>query len=283
MANPSSVFITGASAGIGEACALRLDKEGWRVFAGVRRTQDGDALRAKTSERLVPVLVDVTNAEQVAQAACNIAAEVGDTGLQALVNNAGIGVGGPLEFLPLDEFRMQFEVNVFGVMAVTQAFLPLIRKGKGRIVTIGSVSGRLATPFSGPYGASKFAIEALSDSLRVELRPWGIHVVLIEPGGVRTPMWEKSRKMSARLKERMPKEAFDLYGPVVDKIDKVIDMSESMGDPPDKVARVVSRALTARRPKPRYLVARFAYTQAFIGDYVPDRLRDWILTHLLIM
>lgn len=283
MATVSSVFITGASAGIGEACALRLDREGWRVFAGVRRTQDGEALRAKASERLVPVLVDVTDAGQIASAVEAISTTAGDAGLQALVNNAGIGVGGPLEFLPLDEFRMQFEVNVFGVMSVTQACMPLIRKGKGRIVMIGSVSGRLPTPFAGPYAASKFAIEALSDALRGELRPWGLHVILIEPGGVRTPIWEKSRKMSARLKERMPKEAFDLYGPVIGKIDQVINMSERMGVPPDRVARIVSKALAARRPKTRYLVARFARTQAFIGDYVPDRLRDWILERLLVL
>lgn len=281
MPNRSSVFITGASAGIGEACAIRLDQEGWRVFAGVRREEDGQALQAKTSERLVPILVDVTKEEHITQAAALIADAVGDEGLQALINNAGIGIGGPLEFLPMKEFRMQFDVNVFGVLAVTQAFLPIIRRGKGRIVITGSVAGRLSGPFSGPYAASKFAVEALSDSLRVELQPWGIRVILIEPGAVRTPIWEKTRNFSARLKKEFPKEAFEFYGPAIEKMDKIVDMSERIGDPPDKVARVISKALSARRPKARYLVARLARIQAFMGDYVPDRIRDWLLKQTL--
>ena len=184
MATAKSVVITGASTGIGAACALHLDQWGWRVFAGVRKQGDAEALRAQGSARLTPVSLDVTDTVSISTAASAVAGAVGAAGLAGLVNNAGIVVPGPIELLPLSDLRRQLEINVVGQVAVTQAFLPLIRAGRGRIVNMGSIAGRMATPFTGAYGASKFALEALTDALRLELQPWGISVSIIEPGAV---------------------------------------------------------------------------------------------------
>ncbi|MGD1157325.1 MAG: SDR family oxidoreductase, partial [Terriglobia bacterium] len=190
MADKGAVVITGASTGIGEACALHLDKLGFRVFAGIRKAADAEALRHRASARLVPIRLDVSDETEVEQAARNVTEALRGEGLAGLVNNAGIVVAGMLEFLPLDALRRQLEVNVVGQVAVTQAFLPHLRKARGRIVNIGSVSGLIAGPFSGAYAASKFALEALTDALRVELRPWKIHVSIVEPGNIQTPIWK---------------------------------------------------------------------------------------------
>jgi NAD(P)-dependent dehydrogenase (short-subunit alcohol dehydrogenase family) len=171
MADKGAVVITGASTGIGEACALHLDKLGYRVFAGIRKATDGESLRRRASARLVPLRLDISDETEVGLAARNVVEALGDGGLAGLVNNAGIVVGGMLEFLPLDALRRQLEVNVVSQIAVTQAFLPSLRKARGRMVNIGSVSGLISSPFSGAYAASKFALEALTDSLRMELRP----------------------------------------------------------------------------------------------------------------
>jgi NAD(P)-dependent dehydrogenase (short-subunit alcohol dehydrogenase family) len=173
-----AVLVTGASTGIGEACALRLAARGIRVFAGVRSESDGASLRQRASDGLTPVLIDVTVPDAIALARGTVADLVGPEGLAGLVNNAGV----------VDEVRKEFDVNVFGAIAVTQAFLPLLRGGRGRIVNMSSISGRIALPFAGPYAASKFALEAISDSWRVELRPWGIRVAIVEPGEVDTPI-----------------------------------------------------------------------------------------------
>ncbi|HEY7923524.1 MAG TPA: SDR family oxidoreductase, partial [Vicinamibacteria bacterium] len=173
-----TALVTGASSGIGAACAARLVRSGWRVLAGVRRK--GDA-----PEGTEEVQLDVTDAAQIKAAADGVEE------LHALVNNAGIAIAMPLEFVPLDELRHQLEVNVVGQVAVTQAFLPVLRRARGRIVFVGSIAGRSALPFLGPYAASKHALEAIADSLRVELRPWGIHVAIVEPGSIRTPIWTR--------------------------------------------------------------------------------------------
>jgi NAD(P)-dependent dehydrogenase (short-subunit alcohol dehydrogenase family) len=174
-----AVVVTGASTGIGAACALRLDHLGFQVFAGVRRKEDAQALQAKASPQLMPIFLDVTDLDSITAAMHKVAITVGNSGLIGLVNNAGIAVGAPLEFIPITEFRKQLEVNVTGQLAVTQAFLPLLRLAKGRIVNMGSITGRSATPFLGAYSASKFALEALTDALRLELRPWGIWVAIL--------------------------------------------------------------------------------------------------------
>ena len=186
-----AVVITGASTGIGQACALELDRRGFRVFAGIRTRAAAEQLRAAASARLTPLLIDVTQTDTIA-AACKIVAEtLGDAGLAGLVNNAGIAVPGPLELIPLDDFRRQLEVNVVGQLAVTQAFLPLLRKARGRIVNMSSVSGGLSAPYLGPYSASKFALEAITDALRLELRGVGVSVSAIDQGVNETPIRDK--------------------------------------------------------------------------------------------
>lgn len=279
-ANAPAVVITGASTGIGEACAVLLDGRGYRVFAGVHRDEDGAALRAKASERLTPVLLDVTDEASVAAAAEVVRAALGEDGLAGLVNNAGIAVAAPLEFIPLDALRQQLEVNVIGQVAVTKAFLPLLRVGCGRIVNISSVGGLIASPFFGPYSASKFALEALSDALRGELRPWGLRVVLVEPGAIATPIWEKSLAAADRLIARLPSRAIEYYGKVIPTIRSQARASGKAGVAPEVVARVVHRALTARRPKTRYLVGKGARIIPLIAA-LPDRTRDALLARQL--
>src|SRR5260221_4395504 len=185
-----AVVVTGASTGIGRATAVRLAASGFRVFAGVRKQQDYEELQ-RDLPAITPLILDVTDPEQLAEAVRTVAEAVGDKGLQGLVNNAGISGGAPTEFLPLDDLRGMLEVNVVGVVATTQAFLPLLRQGDGRIVCIGSIRGRMAVPFLAAYSMSKAAVSALCDSLRGELPPWGVHVALVEPGAITTPIWEK--------------------------------------------------------------------------------------------
>ena len=284
------VLITGASTGIGAACALHLDRLGFRVFAGVRREADGEALQQQIVSvthplredashlRLTPIMLDVTDPATITAAADTVTTTVGEAGLAGLVNNAGIALGGPLEFLPIAELRRQFEVNVIGQVAVTQAFLPLLRQGRGRVVNMGSISGRVAMPFIGPYAASKFALEALTDSLRVELRPWGIEVAIIEPGPIATPIWQKSLALADELIRNLPPAGRDLYGAAITMAhDKVIKTSQA-GISPEVVAQVVAHALTAKRPKTRYLVGRGVWLALLFAKFIPDRLRDWLIT-----
>ncbi len=276
-----AVVVTGASTGIGEACALHLDRLGFRVFAGVRSDGAAEALKGKASERLAPVNLDVTDGTLIASAARRVEAAVGKKGLQGLVNNAGIALAGPLEFLPVDALRQQLEVNVIGQIAVTQAFLPLLRAGTGRIVNIGSISGRLATPFLGPYTASKFALEALTDALRGELQPWGIHVSIVEPSGIATPIWQKSLAAADQLLARLPPQVNELYGPAITRMRKIAARSGETGMPADVVARAVAHALTVKNPKTRYAVGRGARLTILIAKFVPDRLRDRIIASQL--
>jgi NAD(P)-dependent dehydrogenase (short-subunit alcohol dehydrogenase family) len=273
-AGARTVVITGASTGIGAACAKRLDALGMRVFAGVRRAEDGEALRAQTSERLTPLLLDVTDKAAIGMAAGRVRDAVGDSGLWGLVNNAGIAVAGPLEFLPVDELRRQLEVNVVAQVAVTQAFLPLLRTARGRIVNMGSISGRLATPFVGAYSASKFALEAVTDALRIELRPWGIDVVIVEPGGIATPIWERSLVTADRLVDEAPPELHHHYGPVIPVIRRSAQRTGKRGTPATEVAKVVAHALTAPRPKTRYPVGKRASLTMRMIARLPDRMRD---------
>ncbi|MGN6556503.1 MAG: SDR family NAD(P)-dependent oxidoreductase, partial [Solirubrobacterales bacterium] len=188
-----SVLVTGASTGIGRATALRLDGSGWRVFAGVRREEDAESLRTAASQSLVPVFLDVTEPDQIAAVAEQVGKEA-EGGLAGLVNNAGVAIPGPLETIPLEDFRRQIEVNLVAYVAVTQAMLPQIRQAEGRVVFISSIGGRIAFPFGGPYHASKFATEAIGDVFRQELRPWGLRVSIVEPGSIDTPIWERGQR-----------------------------------------------------------------------------------------
>jgi NAD(P)-dependent dehydrogenase (short-subunit alcohol dehydrogenase family) len=276
-----AVLITGSSTGIGAACALHLDRLGYQVFAGVRRDADGDTLRTQASERLTPIHVDVTDEASIAAAKARLESGTGEGGLAGLVNNAGIAVAGPLEILPLEEFRRQLEVNVVGQLAVTQALLPLLRKARGRIVMMGSISGRLATPFIGAYAVSKFALEAMTDALRVELIPWGIEVSIIEPGSIATPIWEKSRQHSGAIVRRIPPDRRELYHRAYDAMRTAAARAGQSGVPASEVAKTVEHALTARKPRTRYLVGKDAKMRARLSKFLPDRMRDrLILKHL---
>lgn len=278
--NGKSVVVTGASTGIGEATALRLDRLGLRVFAGVRKPADGDRLRATASERLTPVSIDVVDADSIDQAAAEVAELTGGR-LSGLVNNAGVAVSAPLEFVPLDELRRQLEINVVGQIAVTQAFLPMLRSARGRIVNIGSVGGRIALPLLGPYNASKFALEALTDCLRRELRPWGMQVAIVEPGGIATPIWDKSGVAADGLLASMPPRVEELYGRLIAAIRKEAEKTGRTGLPPSAVAEAVEHALTADKPRTRYLIGREAKARVAISRLIPDRAFDALIARSL--
>ena len=274
-----SALVTGASTGIGRATALRLDGSGWKVFAGVRKAEDGDALRAAASDRLAPVTLDVTDAGQIAAAAERIERET-DSGLDGLVNNAGVAVPGPLETVPLEDLRHQLEVNLVAYVAVTQAMLPEVRRAEGRLVFLSSIGGRIAFPFGGPYHASKFATEAIGDVFRQELRPWGLKVSIIEPGSIDTPIWERGQRKAEDLEAKAPRTNL-LYGAAIEKFRKVIEDTAERGIPPEKVAKAISHALESPRPRSRYLVGLDAKVQARLRPLIPTAVLDRIVARQL--
>ena len=267
-----TVVVTGTSSGIGLASALRLVRAGWRVFGGVRTDEDGAALRECGVE---PLTLDVTDAGQIAAAAETVGPE-----LHGLVDNAGIAVAAPLELVPLDELRRQLEVNVVGQVAVLQAFLPALRRERGRVVLMGSVGGRSALPFLGPYAASKHALEAFADVLRVELAPWGMTVSIVEPASVKTAIWAKGAEQAEAMRVGLGDDAAELYAARIAKFREVA-LRRGPGIEADVVARCVEHALTASRPKARYLVGRDAHLRAWI-ERLPTRLRDRVLTRALL-
>ena len=279
MTREASILVTGTSTGIGRSAALELSRRGYRVYAGVRRTRDAEDLLAAAEGKLTPVMLDVTRPEQIAEVARLIEGESGEAGLHGLVNNAGINVSGPLEFLPPEDLRRQFEVNVVGQLAVTQALLPLLRKARGRVVNIGSVSGWSAMPLVGPYCASKFALRALNDSLRLELRPWGILVILVDPGPIATPIWDKVRKHSADIEAEA--EILPLYGPMIERALAFTAGTVARAVRPERVAGTVVRALESRRPRPRYFVGSNLRSGPFV-EKLPVRLRDWLIAKILL-
>ncbi len=268
-----SAVITGASTGIGRACALYMDRQGWRVFAGVRKERDAASLSGESSQHLTPVILDVTDQKSIREAAQIVSASVGESGLAGLVNNAGVPYGGPIEYLDVREVRAAFDVNFFGAIAVIQAFLPLLRLGRGRIVNMSSISGLIASPFLSPYSTSKFALEALSDALRVELHPWNIQVAVIEPGAINTPIWSKGGDVLKDLLKRAPQAGMDLYGGVLTGMAGRI---RPHGISPDEVAKAVAHALASKRPKTRYVIGLDGIA-VMIFRLLPDRLRDWII------
>ena len=270
-----AVVITGASTGIGRACALDLDSHGFRVFAGVRRDEDAERLRAERAS-IEPIRIDVTDADSIAAARDRVGEAVGTAGLAGLVNNAGIAVPGPLEHLPIDELRRQLEVNLVGQVAVTQAFIPMLRTARGRIVNIGSIGGRVALPLLGPYAASKHAMEGFTDSLRRELRPWGIQVSIVRPGPIATEIWERGNATADDLLERMPDAATN-YGPAIERTRAFAAQRTRQAVPPSAVAEVVRHAVTADKPRTRYLVGPQARMLATFRAVLPDRWFDGLL------
>jgi NAD(P)-dependent dehydrogenase (short-subunit alcohol dehydrogenase family) len=275
-----SVLVTGASTGIGRATALRLDAAGWRVFAGVRREADAEELRRAASERLVALMLDVTDAGQIAAAAERIEAEA-DGGLDGLVNNAGVAIPGPLETLPIEDFRRQIEVNLTAHVAVTQAMLGSIRRARGRIVFISSIGGRIAFPMTGAYHAAKFGIEAVGDVFRQELRSWGISVSIVEPGSIDTPIWERGERIADEVNERSPEHQEALYGKAIERYRRVVKQTAERGIAPDKVAVAIEHALTDSRPRTRYLVGIDAKVQARLKPLLPARLFDRIVARAM--
>ncbi len=311
-----NVIITGASTGIGRAIAIDLHRRGWSVLAGVRRESDGDALVEATGPGLKPLQLDVTSADdlsagfQVAQEFC------GEDGLHALINNAGIVVPGPLEFLPLDGFRKQLEVNTTGALASTQTFLPLMRKATShnqggsaptvgsaqtdgnparvpaqipaqvsaqapaqpRILMVSSISGRVGTPLVGAYNASKFAMEGMSDAMRRELLPHGIDVILIEPGAIATPIWQRSSDRADRMQGNFPPQFRQIYGPFLDGMRRNLPKVQKRAIPAQRVADVVATALQKRKPKARYLIGTDAKIGAWLNRLLPTRLFDRLIT-----
>jgi NAD(P)-dependent dehydrogenase (short-subunit alcohol dehydrogenase family) len=275
------VVITGVSTGIGYAAAADLAANGYGVFGSVRRPEDADRLSAELGQHFTPLLFDVTDEGAIRAAASQVEKAVGQVGLFALVNNAGIAVPGPLMHLTADELRHQFEVNLISVLTVTQAFLPLLGAKKnaghppGRIINISSISGRVAYPFMGAYAASKHALEAMSDAWRRELLLYGIDMIVIEPGSVRTPIWDKAEQQD------VARYADTDYAPILAGIQKEFVQRGRHGIPVERVSRVIRQALESERPKSRYVLARSRLTGWLLPRWLPDRYFDRLVAKRL--
>jgi NAD(P)-dependent dehydrogenase (short-subunit alcohol dehydrogenase family) len=267
-----NVLITGTSRGIGRAVALRMAAAGWDVLAGVRSPADGDELAAAAPGRITTVELDVTNPNHIAALDATLPEQ-----LDAVVNNAGIVVGGALETLPIDELRQQLEVNVVGQVAVTQAVLPRLRKSRGRIVFVSSVNGVISSPMVGAYSASKFAIEAVGDALRVELRPWAIRVSLVQPTQIDTDIWRNAPAVLEQTLGTMSAEHRVLYARHIEGLRKAIPRSQKMAAPVEDAVKAVERALTAKRPKARYFPNANARGAAALARFAPSPVLDRVL------
>jgi len=265
-----AVLLTGASRGIGRATALRLARAGWTVYATVRSAADGEALAAEAAGAAVhPLRLEVTSDEQIAA----LDAALPDR-LDAIVNNAGIVVSGPLETLSAADLREQFDVNVVGAVALTNLVLPRLRASHGRIVFVSSLSGVISTPMTGAYNASKFALEAIADAWRLELRPWGIKVVLVEPAMTDTDLWRKAPETLEAEAAEMSAEHRELYAEHLDGMRKTVPRMQKMAKPVDTVAAAIEKALTAARPRARYPVGADVRVQAALSGVTPDRVKD---------
>ncbi len=274
-----AVLITGASTGVGRATALLLDKQGYQVFAGIRTEKDADSLKLNASNNLIPIILDVTKLEHIKSAVEFVSLAIIDRGLIGLINNAGILVDGPLEYLSLEELRWQFEVNVVGQVAVTQAFLPMLRQAKGRIINIGSVSGKVSSPFFSALCASKFALEALTDSLRMELHPWKIEVILIEPGSIASAAPDKVEESLQKKLANMSPTARAMYGDIYKFALEQLIESNRQGILPEEVASAIQKALEASKPKTRYFVSKekmILNLFLMLAKILPDRVCDAI-------
>jgi NAD(P)-dependent dehydrogenase (short-subunit alcohol dehydrogenase family) len=274
--NKKIVFITGASSGIGRACTLRLVQAGWLVFAGIRKLEDGENLQAEVGTALVPVMMDVKDYPSIIEAAKQVTTHLNGSGLDGLVNVAGKGVTRPVEYIMPDDLQEMFDVNVFGQIAVSQAFLPLLRKARGRIVNITSVGAHVAIPFGGLLNASKSAFGLFSDALRLELHPFGVRVCVIEPGAIKTPAVDKMLGDVEAVIADLPLEGAKQYGEMLREFNRRAYAQSINGSPPDVVARAVQHALTARHPRIRYQVGKGAKLLVTLPRILPDRLLDAI-------
>ncbi len=271
-----TVLVTGTSTGIGRATALLLDKLGYQVFASVRKQQDAEELCKNASDRLTPVLLDVTDETAIARLRDQITRAVGERGLWGLVNNAGISLRAPLEYVPMNEVRKVYESNVFGLLAVTQAFLPLLRQARGRIVNVGSIAALMVTPFHGTYSSAKLAVHGITNALRLEVKPFGIQVSLIVYGGVQTAIWDSTAKRIAEIKNHLPPEFETLYA---ERQAKALEFFFSRGRKgllPEQAAQPIVHALSARHPRRTYFPGNDAKFYGLLDKVLHGRLRDWV-------
>ncbi|MFY0582341.1 SDR family oxidoreductase [Cystobacter fuscus] len=271
---PELVIVTGASSGIGAATARELARRGFHVLAGVRRDRDADALRGPGIE---PLILDITHPEHIQALAARVQGDPQGRAVRALVNNAGVPVNVPVEVFPIDEWRRLFEVNLFGHVAVTQALLPALVRGKGRVINISSVGGRVAMATYGPYAGTKFALEAVSDALRRELAPSGVQVVVVEPGAVRTEMLGRAAATTQQLASTLTPEQSQRYGGLVQAIAAQTASATEWGVPAETAAQVIARAVTARKPRTRYTVGRDAALVTFMARLLPDQMLDCVI------
>jgi NAD(P)-dependent dehydrogenase (short-subunit alcohol dehydrogenase family) len=271
-----SVLVTGAARGIGRAIVEHLASTGWDVIAGVRSDEDANAITKVDPQRISAVILDITNADDIARLPDGLPDR-----LDAVVNNAGVAVGGPIETVTPEDWRKVLDVNVVGQFAVTRAVLPKLRESRGRILFISSVNGRIATPMLGPYSASKFALEAACDALRVELRGWGVPVVLIEPAQTDTDMWRTADTMVTDIEAAMSPQHRELYAKHVAGMKKFVPRARRMASPTATVVAVVEEALTARRPRARYVVALLPKLQTALVTNMPTALRDRLMTMMV--
>ena len=271
--NNKAILITGSSTGIGKACALYLDKIGFKVYAGVRKQADADSLKEEASDKLSPIILDVTDAELI-ENAVGIIEKENDGEIFGLINNAGIGLTGVVEVIPVDEVRKLMEVNVIGLLALAKAMIPLLRRSKGRIINIGSPSGLIALPGASAYAASKFAVRAITDSLRVEVKSFGVQVILVSPGPTDSEIWEKGKAYKKEMRKNVKPEIVEHYKTFAKFGDKIEKELKTM--PADVVAKVVAKALTSAKPKYYYNVGSDSKGAAFFAK-LPKRLTDWMI------
>jgi NAD(P)-dependent dehydrogenase (short-subunit alcohol dehydrogenase family) len=286
--HPKAVLVTGASSGIGQATALELDRRGFRVFAGVRSDQAEAELRKAASPGLEVLRIDITHRESIELAGQRLEQELSSAGLWGLVNNAGVALTGPIEFVEPETWQYQFGVNFFGHVELTKRLIPLLRQARGRIVNISSISGRISPPYFGPYTCSKRALEAFSDVLRVELRRFGIRVIVVEPGNTQTPIWQRAQKFAEEALSRwqpqlaaLPEEVRAIYEADFAAMRKAAERMARTGGSVDRVVQTICKALTVRNPRSRYPVGWWVKAAFQIFAFLPDRWRDRLLCWVL--
>jgi NAD(P)-dependent dehydrogenase (short-subunit alcohol dehydrogenase family) len=271
-----TILITGASSGIGFAASISLARKGYSVYAGVRKESDARTL-SEQSSLITPVMLDVTRERDIQAVFQKIDGEFKRAQEFCLVNNAGVALASPMECVPLGELRRQFDVNYFGVLAVTQAFLPLIRQTQGRIVNISSISGRLTLPFLGPYSSSKFALEAMTDALRRELKNSGVKVMSINPGSVRTPIWNKGDAWKKASESQSSPDRMEVYAQSLKIFHERVKESAENAPEPHETVKTICRALDSQNPKTRYFVGRKTKFKAFLARHLPDKAMDYFI------
>jgi NAD(P)-dependent dehydrogenase (short-subunit alcohol dehydrogenase family) len=276
-----TALITGASSGIGHASVVQMVQAGWAIFAAVRKAEDGEKLKSESPASVTPVIMDVRNRSSVFAAAEQVSSQLDGRGLDGLANIAGVGIAGPLEYTPPGDLQQIFDINVFGQTAVTQAFLPAIRRSRGRIVNITSVGAHIAIPFGGLLNASKGAFGLLSDTLRLELRPFGIHVCTVEPGAIKTPAVDKTLGNVESAIAKLPAQGAAEYGDMLRRFTRRAYAREMSGSSPEVVARAVHHALTARHPRVRYRVGKHSRVLSALPEILPDSLLDLLRLKML--